>query len=86
MDELFELTEKQRKAFLNLKKAYKECGKLGILFYNNYGTVGALDSKKLSNYSDDDSGIMDTGQNMNNEFKHPAGDSWADDTHYFHLA
>lgn len=84
MENLFELNDKQRKAFLKLKSAYKECEKLGILFYNNYGTIGAVDSKKISEYNDKDSGILDTGQNYKNEFN--SIDSWADDAHYFHPA
>ncbi len=82
-EQLFELEPDQRKAFLKLKKAYKDCEKLGVGFYNLYGSIGAFDTKKISHYNDTkDGGIENNGQNWQNEFK--SVDSWADDTHYFH--
>lgn len=83
MDDLFELTKEQKKAFFRLKRAYVDCEKLGVLFYNNYGSLGALDSNKIDCYDDNDSGILDRGQNCINEFNIPI--SWADDSHYFHI-
>jgi hypothetical protein len=87
MENLFILTPKQQRAFNDLKKAYNKCSKLKIGFYNVYGTVGVYDKAKIEKYNDDpNDGIMNINQNIANEFRHPAGDSWADDTHYFHPA
>jgi hypothetical protein len=84
-EDLFELTPQQKKEFESFKKAYKKCIESGIWFYNNYGTIGALDSNKVNGYSDENkkSHIKDTGQNTHNELR-TCLDSWADDEHYFH--
>lgn len=78
--DLFKLAPNQKKAFEKLKKAYKDCEKINIGFYNNYGTIGAFSKDKINDYSDKGE-IKDIGQNSENEFK--SVDSWADDTHYF---
>lgn len=82
-NDIFELTPEQEKAFEALKRHYARCVKLNMGFYNNYGNVGVFDKAKISRYDDNKSGIRDRGQNTN-VFTHPAGDSWADDPHYFH--
>jgi hypothetical protein len=86
IDELFELTTDQGKAFDRLKKAVKECQKLNVFFYNNYGTLGAVDRAKIKDYNDikGDDGILDGVEAYNpNTIRIPA-DTWADDPHYFH--
>ena len=80
---LFELTKEQKRAFNRLRKAYSDCEKLGVLFYNNHGRLGAVDNAKIVNYNDEASGILDRGQNCDNEFM--VVDSWDDDLHYFHV-
>ena len=65
-----------------MKKAHNDCYRLGVVFYNNYGTIGALDGEKFRGYSDYDKGVEDVGQNMDNEFVLRCCE-WADDTHYF---
>lgn len=73
----------QKKAFEALKKAYKKCQSLNIGFYNNYGNIGAFDKDKIKSYNNEFAGgVIDNGQNIDNEFKSEV--SWADDTHYFH--
>ena len=82
---LFELTEKQQKAFNRLQEAHKDCIKSGIVFYNNYGWLGALNKTKFKPpYYDDtesENSILDENQNIN-EFYLDCGE-WADDTHFF---
>jgi hypothetical protein len=81
--EMFELTERQRRAFLKLKRAYEECKKAGVYFYDNYGELSAVDSDKIECYNDNsENGILDNGGNPNT-FNIPV--SWADDPHYFHI-
>lgn len=85
---IFQLKPEQQRAFNALKKAYKSCEKLGLIFYNNYGMLGCFDKDKIEEYNDDsenkhgEHGINDTGQNSANEFN--TVDSWADDPHFFH--
>lgn len=83
VDELFELTAAQKRAFNRLKKAYLDCEKAGVLFYNCYGNLGAVDSKKINEYTDirQEGAVMNTGQNILNELRIP--NEWTDDTHYF---
>lgn len=45
-DELFDLTEKQQRAFNRLKRAYADCKKEGILLFNCYGYLSAVDKNK----------------------------------------
>lgn len=80
-----ELTAEQKKAFNKLKKAYKECEKVGIYFVNNYGNLMAFDSNLVAGYGDDT--ISPDGEY---EVKLPYGcpansikvaNEWADDTH-----
>ena len=56
----YELTNKQQNAFDRLEKAYIICIESGIYFYNNYGSLGAIDSNKYCGYDDDSKGIEDT--------------------------
>jgi len=84
-DDIFKLTKEQQRAFNRLKKAHKDCVKLGIAFYNSYGTLGALDACKFNRrYFDDDpdGGIEEHGANEN-EFNLECNE-WADDDHFFH--
>ena len=85
--ELFKLTHKQQLAFNRLKRAYRDCKKLGVVFYNNYGTIGALDRDKFEDsfYDDDEDedSIADDGDNLGNEIMTDMT-SWADDPHWFH--
>jgi len=87
-EELFELTEKQQRAFNKMTRAYKDCLKYGIKFYNNYGSIGALDGNKFSRecYTDSpkEKSVEDIGQNPN-EFGDWDLISWADDQHWFHF-
>lgn len=41
------LTPEQLKALMNLKKAFLQCQKLGIEFWDDYGCFMAYDSKKI---------------------------------------
>ncbi len=79
----FTLTKDQQRAFKRMEKAYKDCIRSGVVFYNNYGTIGALDGKKYQGYSDNDKGVEDVGQNVEYEFIFEGSGEWADDTHYF---
>ena len=83
--ELFELTPKQQKAFNNLKLAFEKCRNLNMMFYNNYGTLGATDADKISEYNDTPSNLRDQYNISNpNEISLPCNE-WADDSHYFHI-
>ena len=63
------LTAEQKKAFNKLKKAYRECEKVGIYFANCYGDLMAFDNKLVAGYGDDSM----------------LPDEWADDTHVLGL-
>jgi len=81
----FSLKPEQQRAFNRLKKAHADCLKAGVVFYNNYGNLGALDSSKFCHHYYDDcpiSGVSDVGQNAN-ELDIGCGE-WADDPHCFH--
>jgi len=85
---IFDLTSEQQKAFNRLKKAYKDCEKTGIFFYNNYGSLGAVDKNKIDGYGDETISsfknelIYDDSRRLNTI---SIANEWADDTHYFHL-
>jgi hypothetical protein len=83
---MFELTKEQQKAFNNLKKAFRLCEDKGFMFYNNYGTLGVCDKKKVIDYNDTESPYCDQlDVNNLNEIRLPCNE-WSDDPHYFHLA
>lgn len=86
-DGLFKLDGAQRKAFIRLKSAYRDCLRLGLVFYNNYGTLGAVDAERFDAdfYNDTEKvgSVFDDGINMENEFRLEC-DSWAGDNHWFH--
>jgi hypothetical protein len=86
-DKLFELTAKQHECFRKLKKAFSDCKRAGLGFYNCYGTMGVYDEKKIITYNDtyDEFAICNHDARNPNEFKLPCNE-WADDTHYFHPA
>ena len=86
--ELFELTPKQQKAFNRLKRAHADCLRLGVRFYNSYGTLGAVDGAKFKDhFFGDDDGVdpsIPEGDACNlNEFRLGCGE-WADDCHWFY--
>src|SRR6516164_6633544 len=85
-----DLKEKQKKAFLKLRAAYKACEKAGIFFVNNYGNLEAYDKSIVADYADDstytedDEDILSTSDfycantmNIANE--------WTDDKHLIKL-
>ena len=84
ISEMFELNKTQKTAFDKLKKAFKECEKSGLFFYNNYGTLGVCDSQKIIEYNDTPSEYEDGIVNNPNEIKLPCYE-WSDDRHYFHV-
>jgi len=53
--EKLELTDKQLKAAKDVYKAMKAAGKLGVCFWDNYGTLQCYNSKKISLPLPDDS-------------------------------
>lgn len=81
---IFELTPTQQRAFNSLVKALKKCEDADLLFYNNYGTLGVCDRKKVKAYNDEPSEYMNGDINNPNEVQLPCNE-WADDTHYFHV-
>lgn len=81
----FVLNPIQQRKFDAFKKAFKACQEAGIIFYLNYGSLGALDGLEFNGYDDQDHGlksIEDTGQNAHNEITQFPGE-WADDKHFF---
>lgn len=84
---LFALTKEQKAAFNRLKKAHADCIRLGLVFYNNYGRLGAVDASKFEadfyNDTEKAGAIFDNGVNMETEFRLEC-ESWADDNHWFH--
>jgi hypothetical protein len=89
--DIFELTEKQKKAFNRLKRAYKDCEKHGIFFFNCYGSLTAVNSELIQGYGDESSLMHSTpvdtvstyeGSPLN-YIKIP--NEWADDEHMYHL-
>ena len=90
MADIFDLTQPQQKAFNRLKKAYKECEKLGVYFANRYGTLCAYDSNKISSFGTEDwvsdpiVSVYEAGSGLN-EIKIVS--EWADDDgqHYYGL-
>jgi len=51
IEELFELTQNQEKAFRALKEAFARCRKSGLTLYNGYGTLGCFDKRKIKEYT-----------------------------------
>ncbi len=49
---LLDLNKEQQRAFNRLKKAHKDCEKLGVLLVNEYGTMTAYDSNLIESHSD----------------------------------
>jgi hypothetical protein len=58
--ELTELTPEQKKAFGRLKRAYKDCEKLGVLFVNRYAHLYAYDKKRIKAYGDKTAGFPES--------------------------
>lgn len=48
IEEYLEFDDKQVKALTNLKKAFTRCRKLGIDFWDNYGSFTAYPSRKMT--------------------------------------
>lgn len=80
---LFELTIEQKRAFNALKRAINKCEKSGMLFYNNYGTLGLCDKKRVKAYNDQPSEYKDGDVLNPHEIILPCNE-WADDDHFFH--
>lgn len=69
-----------------MRKALKDCEKSGLMMYNNYGTIGVCDKKRVARYDDQPSEYKHGFNAYNpNEVKLPCNE-WADDQHYFHPA
>ena len=87
---VLDLNPEQKKAFNKLKKAYKECEKLNILFVNEYGNICAYDKKYVKDFTDQincknpDNAIETYGDKAINYIK--SVDSWADDVHLIVLS
>lgn len=83
----FELTDAQQKAFNRMRRAHRDCIKLGIEFYNSYGTLGALDGKKFDQMAfddrEDEGAIPEEDAYVRNQLTLECGE-WADDPHWFH--
>lgn len=60
--DLFELNKEQQKAFNRLKRAYKDCEKLGVFFVNQYGTLTAYNSDLIQGFGDNE--ITPSGHNV----------------------
>lgn len=54
IEEYLEFTDKQMKALKELKKAFKKCARLGIEFWDNYGTFTAYNGRKMTKPIPDD--------------------------------
>ena len=84
MSDLFELDSEQRTAFRALKSAFTRCKNVGLSFFNQYGTLMAYDSSKISHVDDDpNDGIPVTDAGNVYTFTLPCNE-WADDGHYYH--
>jgi hypothetical protein len=85
--DIFKLTPEQQRAFNRLKKAYADCLKAGVFFYNTYGSLRAVDRSLINGYSDNtaaeghvsDHVLTDAACHLN------IANEWSDDEHAFHL-
>lgn len=90
MEEYLELKPKQKEAWKNLQKAFRECDKAGILIVNDYGSLIPLD-KTLVIGMGDSIGVYDTTNTVPYEGSAysfvPKSRlvSWADDSHHLVL-
>lgn len=87
---IFDLTPEQQKAFNRLKKAYSDCEKTGIYFFNNYGSLSAVDKNKICGYGDSKYYANGVSEISNHEVGEPVNsikiaNEWADDEHYYGL-
>lgn len=48
------LSKEQQLAFNRLKKAYKDCDKLGVVLINQYGTLNAYNGRFVTSMGDKD--------------------------------
>ncbi len=80
--DILKLSTKQQRAFNRLKKAYSDCEKEGIYFYNYYGHLSAVDSKLVRKYDDEKKDGIENSFNPNS---FNIASEWTDDQHYFHL-
>lgn len=91
IEEYLELTPEQKKAITNLKKAFTRCRKLGLEFWDNYGSFTVYDGKKMSKPVPDDADDFNYEQGDNcircAKSIREAGDTCgnADDTCQFNL-
>jgi len=85
IEKLFELTNKQKKAFSAFKRAFNRCLKEGIVFYNNYETLGAYDKSKIDSYDDKYDEDAIPHEMLTNYYEFDTNIvQWADDQHWFH--
>lgn len=83
--EINELTPVQKKAFNNLKTAYKECIKQKIYFSNNYGSLTAWDGNLVNGYSDRETDLDNPIEEPGNSNCLNIANEWADDDHFIGL-
>ena len=82
VQELIELTPKQRKAWDSLVRAVKRCRREGVYFYQVLDTTGALNGNNVFDVCDDLK-YEDPRCLQNLLFPRvKITDSWADDTHF----
>ena len=60
--DLFDLNKEQQKAFNRLKRAYKDCEKLGVLFVNLYGDINAFNKDLIEDFGGE--GMNPSGNNV----------------------
>ena len=53
MEKITDLTKKQQKAFLSLRKAFIDCNRAGLTFTNHLNKIIVYDSKYVSGSTDD---------------------------------
>lgn len=92
--DIFKLRPAQQQAFNQLAKAYKDCLKSGIFFFNNYGALTAVDKDIIAGYGDTrihaDGPEVVSEVCMHDFVSEPVNsikiaNEWADDTHYYGL-
>ena len=88
--EIFDLTERQQRAFNRFEKAYADCIKENIFFFNNYGALTAVDKAKICGYGDSKFNANGVAEVSVDEIGEPINsikiaNEWSDDTHYYGL-
>jgi len=85
VQELIELTPKQKKSWIKLTRAWKECLINNILFYQNLDTLGAFNGENVASIIDYGDGYPENDdpfavQNLTWPSMQTT-DAWADDQH-----